>query len=393
MIGLTQSRWFILAILFLARTAMGLQFQSVGSVGPILVDSLGIEYAAVGVLIGLYLLPGVLIALPGGLLGERFAAKHIVVVGLAMMTAGGLIMGLSDWYPALAVGRLVSGTGAVLMNVLLSKMVTDWFAGRELATAMAILVTSWPVGIALGLLGFVPLATWLGWHAPMLAGALVTALALALIGLCYRDPAGHGARAAAGPVRKLSKREWLLVSLAGIVWGTYNVGYILLVSFLPGHLVTDGYGLGQANALVSWLGWSLIVFVPIGGLIADRLHRPDAVMAGGFIVAGLAAAALAAGLAPLSAFALIAVTVGLPAGPIMTLPAAAVSAQSRATGMGVYFTWYYALMACMPALAGLARDITQNAAMPVAFAAGMLMTALVVLGLFRVLSREASSQL
>ena len=44
---MTQSRWFILAILFLARTAMGLQFQTVGAVGPILADSLGIDYAAV----------------------------------------------------------------------------------------------------------------------------------------------------------------------------------------------------------------------------------------------------------------------------------------------------------------------------------------------------------
>lgn len=387
---MTQSRWFILAILFLARTAMGLQFQTVGAVGPILADSLGIDYAAVGVLIGLYLLPGVLIALPGGMLGERFAARHIVLAGLAMMSAGGLVMGLSDWYPALAVGRIVSGTGAVLMNVLLTKMVADWFAGRELATAMAFLVTSWPSGIALGLLGFVPLATWLGWPAVMMASALVSTLALVLIGVCYRDPASHATKAASGPALKLSRREWLLVSLAGIVWGTYNVGYILLVSFLPGHLAGSGYGLAQANALVSWLGWSLIVFVPIGGVIADRLRRPDAVMVAGFIIGGLAAAVLALGWAPLMpAFMLIAVTVGLPAGPIMTLPAAAVAPQNRATGMGVYFTWYYALMAVMPALAGLARDMTHDAAMPVLFAAAMMAAALAGLGLFRGLHRAS----
>jgi len=46
--GMTQNRWFMLALLFLARTAMGLQFQTVGSVGPILVDALSIDYAAIG---------------------------------------------------------------------------------------------------------------------------------------------------------------------------------------------------------------------------------------------------------------------------------------------------------------------------------------------------------
>src|SRR5262245_49074260 len=137
---MVQNHWFMLALLFMARTAMGLQFQTVGSLGPILVDALAIEYAAVGTLIGLYLLPGVLIALPGGVVGERFGAKRVVNAGLAMMVAGGVIMGMSASFPVLACGRLLSGTGAVLMNVLLTKIVADWFSGREIATAMAILV-------------------------------------------------------------------------------------------------------------------------------------------------------------------------------------------------------------------------------------------------------------
>jgi MFS family permease len=194
---------------------------------------------------------------------------------------------------------------------------------------------------------------------------------------------------AAGFSLGLSKREWVLVSIAGLVWGAYNVGYILLVSFLPGHLAEDGYVLARANALVSWLGWGLIVMVTVGGVIADRLRSPDAVMAAGFIVAGAATVALAADLALLlPAFALIALTIGLPAGPIMTLPAAAVAPKNRATGMGIYFTWYYALMAGIPPLAGFARDVTQNGAVPVLFAAGMLAAALVMQALFLIVSRR-----
>ena len=387
---MTQNRWFMLALLFLARTAMGLQFQTVGSVGPILVDALSIDYTAVGTLIGLYLLPGVFISLPGGLLGERFGAKRVVVAGLALMVGGGAIMGMSAWFPAVATGRLLSGTGAVLMNVLLTKMVADWFAGREIATAMALLVTSWPVGIALGLLGFVPLAKWLGWPAVMELAAFVCLPCLVAIMALYRDPLGV---AAAQPRfdLKLSAREWALISAAGLVWATYNVGYILLVSFLPGHLANRGYGLTQANALVSWLGWGLIVFVPVGGYLADKLGRPNLVMASGFIVAG-AAALLVAGETPaLTAFAVVAIAIGLPAGPIMTLPAEAVRPQNRATGMGIYFTWYYALMAAFPALAGLARDVTNNSGTPIVFAAAMLAVALAGLFAFRFAARTCAA--
>ncbi|HYC16410.1 MAG TPA: MFS transporter [Pseudolabrys sp.] len=384
-----QTRWSMLALLFLARTAMGLQFQTVGSVGPILVDALAIEYITVGTLIGLYLLPGVFVALPGGLLGERFGAKRVVVAGLVMMAAGGAIMGTSASFPALASGRLLSGTGAVLMNVLLTKMVADWFAGRETATAMAILVTSWPVGIAFGLVGFVPIATLFGWPAVMVLAALVSlACLLAIVGL-YRDPPDIAVPARPRFEIKLSSREWFLVSVAGLVWATYNVGYILLVSFLPGHLVKYGFDLSGANALVSWLGWSLIALVPVGGFLADRLGRPDLIMASGFVIAGLAAVVLASGASPaISIFVIVALTVGLPAGPIMTLPAAATGQQNRATGMGIYFTWYYALMAGFPALAGFARDVTSNSGTPILFAGMMMTAALVGLAAFRLLTHS-----
>jgi MFS family permease len=314
----------------------------------------------------------------------------VVVAGLALIAVGGADMGMSAWFPALAFGRLLSGTGAVLMNVLLTKMVADWFAGRELATAMALLVTSWPVGIALGLLGFVPLAKWLGWPAVMELAAFVCLPCLVAIMAFYRDPPGI-ATAQTRFELKLSAREWALISAAGLVWATYNVGYILLVSFLPGHLANHGYGLTQANAMVSWLGWGLIVFVPVGGYLADRLGRPDLVMACGFIVAGAAALFVAGATPMLTAFAVVAIAIGLPAGPIMTLPAAAVRPQNRATGMGIYFTWYYALMAGFPALAGLARDFTQNSGMPVYFAAAMMAVALASLAAFRLIARSRTA--
>ena len=44
-------RWTILGILFIARTSVGFQFQSVASVSPSLIDDLSINYAQIGTLI------------------------------------------------------------------------------------------------------------------------------------------------------------------------------------------------------------------------------------------------------------------------------------------------------------------------------------------------------
>jgi len=40
-----------------------------------------------------------------------------------------------------------------------TKMTADWFSGRELATAMSVMVVSWPFGIAMGQIGHGWLAT------------------------------------------------------------------------------------------------------------------------------------------------------------------------------------------------------------------------------------------
>ena len=73
-----ESRWLILAALFIARFALGYQFQSAGSVAPFLIKQLDIDYAQVGSLIGAFMLPGVAISVPSGFLTRRFGDKNIV---------------------------------------------------------------------------------------------------------------------------------------------------------------------------------------------------------------------------------------------------------------------------------------------------------------------------
>ncbi|MBT7362014.1 MAG: MFS transporter, partial [Rhodospirillaceae bacterium] len=91
---MTTNRWVVLGALFVARSALGFHFQSVASVSPLLVEDLGIDFTAVGTLIGLFSLLGVLTALPAGFLGQRFGERRVCLFGLALMAAGGFVMWL-----------------------------------------------------------------------------------------------------------------------------------------------------------------------------------------------------------------------------------------------------------------------------------------------------------
>ena len=55
----------MLAVIFITRTAMGLMFQSLAAVGPFLIDDLRLTYFHYSLLLGLFLLPGGVMALPG----------------------------------------------------------------------------------------------------------------------------------------------------------------------------------------------------------------------------------------------------------------------------------------------------------------------------------------
>src|SRR6201996_7385476 len=175
---------------------MAFQFQSVAAVAPLLGDTLGVSLADIGWLIGLYFAPGLALALPGGAIGKRFGDRPTVMASLLLMLVGELAMALSPSWPVQIAGRLVSGAGGVMFNVQMTKMVADWFAGREIATAMAIFVNSWPAGVALSLLTLPSIGISYGINAVDLFVAALVVIGIALA-MTYRPPQGVAAVATA----------------------------------------------------------------------------------------------------------------------------------------------------------------------------------------------------
>ena len=184
----TSSRWAMLLVVFFTRTSLGFQFQSIAALTPFLIAAFDLSYAQVGLLMGLFMLPGVVIALPGGLLGQRYGSGRVVVAGLGLMVVGGAIVSYSLGFGAAALGRALSGVGGVLVNIMLARMVAEWFRGRELQTAMGVMLSAWPFGMALALAILGPLAAAASWRLAEYVTVAAAGLALALIALGYRDP-------------------------------------------------------------------------------------------------------------------------------------------------------------------------------------------------------------
>ncbi len=364
------ARWRMLALLFACRASLGLQFQTLASTADPLVAQFGIGYTEIGTLIGLFMLPGLFLSLPAGTVGRYASDKRLVSLGLAVMALGGLVAALANGFGQLALARLITGAGFVFGTLYFTKMVVDWFSGRELATALGILVMSWPFGIAAGQVGHAWLALSFDWRAPFIVAAACSALAAATVAWGYQPPPSVGA-SAVSQENRLPRDEWLLTLLAAVAWGLFNAGYVVYLSFAPKVLESEGYGTTQAAGVISIASWVMILSVTFIGRIADRTGRHATVLCVCMAVAVVSLLLLrhAEWSVALSlAFGLLGMA---PAGIIMALTAQSMAPQRRAFGMGVFLSVYFVLQTAGPPLAGWLFDRSGDPYVAIQFAAAL----------------------
>ena len=366
-----RNRWFILAVLFVVRLMMAFQFQSVAAVAPLLSTQFGVSLADIGILIGLYFTPGIALALPGGAIGQRFTDRTTVLAALALMLIGGLLMALSSSWAAQIAGRLVAGAGGVLLNVQMTKMVADWFAGKEISTAMAIFVNSWPAGIALSLLTLPLIGTAYGVSAVHLVVVTLIGFGLVLFSGVYRQPVNS--TVASGKAARLYRNALVAVVVAGLMWGLYNIGFAIVFSFGPSMLVERGWSIAAAGSTISIGLWLAVLSVPSGGFLAERTGRPELVLSAGCMVFAMLMVALSHSNAVVLTVVAMGLLSGLPAGPILSLPARVLQPATRAIGMGVFYTVYYAAMMLGPIVGGAVAKWSGSAAAAFDFGAAVVL--------------------
>jgi MFS family permease len=376
----------MLALIFVVRTGLGFQFQTMGSVGETLTTELGLSYAELGTLIGIFFLPGLVLAIPAGYAGRYAPDKLLVAFGLAALAAGGGLCAAAHGFGPMALGRVLCGAGFVISTIFMTKMVADWFVGREIATAMAVLVMSWPFGIAMGQVGHAWLAATAGWTWAFVVASLYCLAGAGAVLAAYRPPAA--ATVTVGPISSaLTRREWTLVLIAALVWGCFNAAYVIYLSFASRVLEQGGFGALEAAATISLASWVMIVSGAICGQIADRTGRSDAILHFCLVVAMVVLALLPhTGFAvPLTlAFGLIGMA---PAGLIMALTGQAVAPERRAFGMGVFFSVFFVFTAPTPTIAGWLYDRTGDPYWPILFATALFGLTLLANLAFRLAQR------
>jgi predicted MFS family arabinose efflux permease len=146
----------------------------------------------------------------------------------------------------------------------------------------------------------------------------------------------------------------------------------MIFSFGPSMLAQRGWSIAAAGSAISIVLWLATFSVPFGGYLADRLKRPQTILICCSILFALLMVATAHASAVIPLVVALGLISGQPAGPIMSLPARVLTPPTRAIGMGLFYTVYYAAMMLGPMLGGAAARWSGSAAAAFDFGALVL---------------------
>lgn len=380
------NRWAELGILAASRAAMGAQFQVVGALGPLLIGALAADWAQLGTLIGAYSASGILVALPAGMVMARLGDRAVLLLGVGLMALGGVVLAFAGGFGMAMAGRLVSGIGGALLAIACAKMVLDRFSGAALSPALGLMLVAWPCGIGIALVTLPLLGA--DWRAGLWLSAAVCAASF--IPLWFALPRGDGAGAAPARRGGLLRSEWGPLLSAGTIWGFYNAAFVVALGFTPTLLVTRGWSAEAAGSVTALISVGILPLLPIGGALAERMGRPILVTVACMLGMAGCLVAVVAGLSPWPWLLGFGVLTAPPASLVMAMVGRALSAPSRAFGMGVHYTLFYGSLAALPPLAGLARDVTGAPAAPLLAGVLFLGIALAAVPAYLRLARPAA---
>jgi MFS family permease len=260
---------------------------------PAVRHDMGLSLSEMGLLLAVFQLPYALSQVPGGPVIDRFGARRVLGIGLALWSAAQGMAGLATSAWQIAGCRAALGVGESPVMMCCAKVVRRWFNVRERGRPVGIYTSAQHLGQAIAAPVLTILMLALGWRWMFAIMGLVGIASVIVWFIAYRDPddarlgEGDHAYLVEGDklpnVPSMSFAQWRRLFRFRTSWGiwfamfgsTYMNG--LFLTWLPGYLEIERHLSIQQAGFVAALPFAMSV---VGGLFAgwaaDALLRKGA---------------------------------------------------------------------------------------------------------------------
>lgn len=332
-------RWVVLFASFYTFVAYAFVLQLVPPLIMSIEGEFGISDTEAGLLMSMVVIPGIFLALPLGIMIDKFGARRIGVMSTILAASGSLLTAVSNSFAMALLGRFILGVGGAFIVVATASIIPQWFAPEDLGKAMGIYGTNMPIATILAF----PTASALmlmfsNWRHPFYVGATLAAASAVIFPLVAKE----------GPLRdsKTQKNKPKLhqaltnveVWKVGAVWLLFNLAAISFLTWAPKLFEEFRYlPPFHASLLASVFMYSALPLVPFFGWVSDRTGRRKPLMISGSLLMTLAL--IAAGFTSDIGLLLSVVVLGIAAAMVppivMTLPSEILGSGSLGLGFGI----------------------------------------------------------
>lgn len=226
----------------------------------------------IGTAIGAYGLMQALLQIPFGMMSDRFGRRPLLLIGLLLFIAGGVVAAMSDHIYGVIAGRALQGAGAIASVIM--ALIGDVVSEKNRTRAMALIGMSVGGSFILALILGPLLAAWLGLSGLFWATVMLGSLAF-LVALVV--PAPKALQGELLPAKERFRRVLGSKTLLRFDVGIFTLHVIMTASFVVvPALLSDRLGLSLQSHSVLYLGVLVAGFIAMVPLVI-RAERRGAV--------------------------------------------------------------------------------------------------------------------
>ncbi|GHJ35322.1 MFS transporter [Streptomyces sp. TS71-3] len=148
--GPDPRRWWALSALVASMLVLGFDMTILNVALPTMAAQLGASTGEQQWMADSYVIVFAALMLPGGLLGDRFGRRSMLVAGLGLFMAGSAVGVLVHSVPPVIAARAVMGLGGALMMPLAMAVIPTLFGPEERPKAVGAIAAASALGLPLG---------------------------------------------------------------------------------------------------------------------------------------------------------------------------------------------------------------------------------------------------
>jgi MFS transporter, ACS family, hexuronate transporter len=265
-------RWVVLGGATVMQLGVSMPQQTPAAIGPVLMDSLHISNAQLGLLTSA-IWGGMLLGfIPFGFLVDRFGERRVLAGGGLLLATALVAASMASTFWPLFLLLVPAAIGASSGSPGGSRAIAVWFPRSQRGMALGVRQSGVTLAGITAALVLPAIALAAGWQAAFWAVAAAALIAIGVFIVVYREPVGSRAESASLDPRALfsSRRFLAATAFAWVFMGVLGAS----VTYLPSGLHHSA-GLSvivaarllavlQLGGLVGRIGW---------GLVSDRAGR------------------------------------------------------------------------------------------------------------------------